>query len=189
MRTSDIVCGICLLGLLVAANGLSYTIPCDVNGLPKGCDQTRWKPCNFYSGQGHEVIHFNDSSHCGEGVPFDQMSSFQVGVWFVVQFTGGNGRCLEILMQAGECWGPHPSNHGQYNCQGRCGPSCGTPLSVCSNWSRDCLKHDVCSWFYGASGGYEDPNCGDEFKQAENDWFVDCLIDGRCKVANPACLN
>lgn len=30
-------------------------------------------------------------------------------------------------------------------CQGKCGPGCGD--IDCGAWARDCLRHDICSWY------------------------------------------
>lgn len=45
---------------------------------------------------------------------------------------------------------------------------------VCSNWAADCLRHDVCSYYYGATGGGKDGNCGDEYDDAVDDTINLC---------------
>jgi hypothetical protein len=55
-----------------------------------------------------------------------------------------------------------------YGCMGRCGSDCGGWLP--SSWTKDCLDHDACSYRNSASGGASDPNCGDEFNEAADDW-------------------
>jgi hypothetical protein len=56
-----------------------------------------------------------------------------------------------------------------YGCMGRCGLDCGSGAP--SSWTRDCLNYDACSYRNGASGGSIDPNCGDEFNEAADDWM------------------
>jgi hypothetical protein len=55
-----------------------------------------------------------------------------------------------------------------YGCMGRCGSDCGGWLP--SSWTKDCMDHDACSYRNSASGGASDPNCGDEFNEAADDW-------------------
>ncbi len=59
-----------------------------------------------------------------------------------------------------------PNNYG---CMGRCGGDCG--WGAPSAWTKDCLDHDACSFRNSASGGASDPNCGDEFNEAADDWI------------------
>ena len=61
----------------------------------------------------------------------------------------------------------YPNNYG---CMGRCGADCGS-WWVASSWTKDCLDHDVCSYKNNASGGSSDPNCGDEYNEAADDWL------------------
>ena len=56
-----------------------------------------------------------------------------------------------------------------YGCMGRCGADCGR-WWVASAWTKDCLDHDQCSAVNNASGGSSDPNCGDEFDEAADDY-------------------
>lgn len=81
-----------------------------------------------------------------------------------------NGQCYGVVMRGGECWGTNPINNGNYDCQGSCGGGCGNWYQ-CRGWGFDCLRHDACSWFYGATGANCDLNCGDEFVQAQDDWW------------------
>eukprot|EP00455_Lapot_gusevi_P026694 TRINITY_DN2815_c0_g1_i1.p2 TRINITY_DN2815_c0_g1~~TRINITY_DN2815_c0_g1_i1.p2 ORF type:complete len:184 (-),score=43.36 TRINITY_DN2815_c0_g1_i1:91-642(-) len=171
-----------VLALLATLSSISaYTIPCTKDGLPAGCDNTRFKPCGTYTG--YPVILDFINYNCKNENPTNSASTspFQLGNRYIVQFKAPTDQCKEILMQVGECWGAHPTNGGTYNCQGRCGPSCGSK-TTCSNWAKDCLKHDVCSWYYGSSGGASDPACGGAFNQAQNDWITDCLFGNSCKI-------
>ncbi|KAJ3268186.1 hypothetical protein HDV01_003350 [Terramyces sp. JEL0728] len=153
-------------------------IPCTIAGTPSGCDNTRIVSCGTLSG--YPVIPSGSNTLCS-----DTPNSFHRGDKYIVQFNQGKGgTCFEILMENGECWGTNPINNGEYNCQGRCGASCGGTL--CSNWAHDCLKHDVCSWYFGASGGSGDANCGDEYAQATNDFLSNCLFNGKCTLASPS---
>lgn len=57
-----------------------------------------------------------------------------------------------------------------YECMGRCGPGCQPWYAFDSAWCKDCLDHDQCSNVFYASGGSSDPNCGDEYDEAADDW-------------------
>lgn len=61
----------------------------------------------------------------------------------------------------------YPNNYG---CMGRCGADCGS-WWIPSSWTKDCLDHDMCSYLNNASGGSSDPNCGDEYNEAADDWL------------------
>lgn len=102
----------------------------------------------------------------------------------LVQFTQGHpgGACTEILMRVGEMWG-HDSDGDLYDCQGRCGPGCQVrEKNACSNWSRLCLQHDVCSYYYNSRGAFLDRNCGHLFTAAGRDFTVNCFADHRCRL-------
>jgi|GEM_PF-1562440 len=55
-----------------------------------------------------------------------------------------------------------------YGCMGRCGAGCS---GIGGGWTQDCLDHDTCSFYNNSSGGSGDPNCGDEFVAAEDDFW------------------
>ncbi len=57
-----------------------------------------------------------------------------------------------------------------YGCMGRCGGDCGR-WWIPSAWTKDCMDHDQCSHKNYSSGGSSDPNCGDEFDEAADDWL------------------
>jgi hypothetical protein len=57
-----------------------------------------------------------------------------------------------------------------YECMGRCGPGCQPWYAIGSAWCKDCMDHDQCSNVFYASGGGSDPNCGDEYDEAADDW-------------------
>merc|ERR1712083_250393 len=108
---------------------------------------------------------------------------------YVVKFYDADSTCYAIRMEAGECWGDHPTNGGKYNCMGQCGGGCEEDdwWRVCSNWARDCLKHDVCSWYFSSSGQDADPNCGSDYDHAYWDGATWCLWwwEGQCEgIAN-----
>ena len=156
----------------------SYRRPCvyGTTNTPSGCDPNRVKPCSELSASNGEIlIGQNGNSDCLDNAPHlsDTVNGNGANT-YVVQFDGADGQCLAIRMEGGECWGAHPTNGGDYDCQGLCGPGCEGAAAVCSNWGRDCLKHDVCSWYFSSSGGALDSNCGDEFGQAANDYSTCC---------------
>jgi hypothetical protein len=161
------------------ANVQAHSPPClaGTTNLPEGCDPNRIKPCAAF---GHSpaaiTIGQHDNSDCSDNSPrlrdtIEDPSSPENE--YYVQFSDKDGNCMGIIMHGGECWGTQPQNSGNYDCMGRCGPGCGT--WACSNWGRDCLKHDVCSFYYSASGGAGDDHCGDEYQQALNDWGHCCV--------------
>ncbi len=55
--------------------------------------------------------------------------------------------------------------NGDYSCMGRCGVGCGS-----YDWTQDCLEHDACSRHYYSTDGIGDHNCGDEYKNAADDY-------------------
>ena len=57
-----------------------------------------------------------------------------------------------------------------YGCMGRCGADCGN-VFIPSAWTKDCMDHDVCSYYNNSSGGSSDVNCGDEYDEAIDDWL------------------
>lgn len=90
---------------------------------------------------------------------------------------GGTSYFEDILVGAN--WGYNSTNKSDYNCMGRCGASC-TGASVYPNrYTLDCLEHDACSYRFSASGGSSDTNCGDEFREAADD-FDSYVVGGRC---------
>jgi len=96
--------------------------------------------------------------------------------WQVGKDDASKGKCYAITVISGECWGNHPTTGSNYECQGRCGAGCsGLP----GGWAADCLKHDICSWYFGATGGTNDNYCGLTYKHASNDLF--------CSSGTPNC--
>ena len=80
--------------------------------------------------------------------------------------------------------GKHSDDSGKWDCNGRCGPGCGT--WACSNWARDCLKHDVCGWYFEATGGSSNQDCGDEFDEAIWDTATPCS-SSTCRGDQSSC--
>lgn len=58
---------------------------------------------------------------------------------------------------------------GTDNCVGRCGPGCGNRFSL-SAWGKDCLDHDMCVRQYGEAFNPFAKDCGDEFREAADDY-------------------
>lgn len=57
------------------------------------------------------------------------------------------------------------------NCIGRCGVKCGLPGKD-GQYTRDCAEHDDCVADHDGPGVFgEDDNCGDEFGDADDDFF------------------
>ena len=146
-----------VLGLCTA-----YAPPCvyGTTNSPSGCDPNRIRPCDQISTSRANVISQNTDHHCSSSPKLRDTIQGNGENTYVVQFDGADGECLAIRMEGGECWGQHPVNGGSYDCMGRCGAGCGS--WPCSNWGPDCLKHDVCSWYFTAWGLFLDQRCGDE---------------------------
>ncbi|MCH2191835.1 MAG: hypothetical protein MK188_13000 [Gammaproteobacteria bacterium] len=77
---------------------------------------------------------------------------------------GSNGRTVRRNIRVG-------SSYKGGQCMGRCGAACGGWLP--SAWTKDCLDHDICIVDQnGQNGGAGDTNCGDEFRQAADDYIT-----------------
>lgn len=110
--------------------------PCTPS-ISTNCTQ-RFSACGHH--QDLPVLHARDATPCN--LPGGRLKANEV---LVVQFysgTPGSTNCLEIAVRVGECWGLDQDGDS-YDCLGLCGVGCAE--QVCSNWSRNCLKHDVCS--------------------------------------------
>lgn len=152
--------------------------PCRVDQT-EGC-VPRVKDCGSHSPDTYDHrIKQGKNTDCGSNGHIDPHGN---DGRYLVQFTGSDGSCHEIVMRVGECWGKNPNNGGTYNCNGRCGPSCGNGRT-CSNWAYDCLVHDACSWYYSSKGGRFDSHCGDEVATAQDDYASWCMWPrkGKCE--------
>jgi len=158
----------------------TYKIPCVYNAqTPSGCaDRVRTVPCGSINPNGHPTLTINDKPAC-ESAPVKLQQILNVQFY---QNPNTND-CLEITAQIGECWGKNPINSGVYECQGECGAGCikGCGLfNLGGGWSRNCFRHDICSWYFGASGGGSDKHCGKSYDQASGDTF-NC----KCDIKDP----
>jgi len=148
----------------------TYKIPCTKEGLPANCEQrVRNVVCNSVNPNGYPTVTIDEEFNC-ESYKLNHRQ------WINVQFyqITGTTTCQEVTMQVGECWGKQPKTGSGYDCQGECGAGCINGCGIFSlggGWSRNCLRHDVCSWYYGASGGGNDAYCGKSYKQADHDIF------------------
>jgi len=158
----------------------TYKIPCvEGSATPSGCDPNRVRTvtCNVKNSNGFDTVLLDEKLSC-ESAKLSAQQTLNVQFY---QITGTNN-CLEITMKVGECWGKHPKTGSTYDCQGECGASCINGCGIFSlggGWSRNCLRHDICSWHFGASGGGSDPHCGKSYNQASGDIFnCNCEIPG-----------
>ena len=94
--------------------------------------------------------------------------------------------CVETIVRYPDNWGNIPNTVNFYNCMGKCGSSC------LGAWvSRDCLKHDVCSYFKSlamedpATGFCRDFDCGDETAQSVANCWSRSGMDGSPVVCSP----
>ena len=193
-----------VLAVFLDGTKSSYDIPCTSSGYPISIcnndriqsvtcgDSSTYNPPTGYDLNGAIEILKDSNTVCMNNSPklrdtIDDGSS-NLNKYYV-EFDDSAGNCYGIIMHGGECWGDNP-NGGNYDCQGRCGRGCGSLFTLCSNWGRDCLRHDVCSWYFEASGGRNDINCGDEYNMAFNDWYQCCftlICDAGCKGPSSAC--
>jgi len=161
----------------------NYKIPCVYNAAkPAGCatDRVRTVTCGAINTNGFPTLTISDETACGNNIPKLQQT---INVQFYQN--PGTSNCLEITAQFGECWGVNPINGGDYGCQGQCGAGCinGCGLfSLGGAWARNCLRHDICSWYFGASGGGSSPQCGKSYDQAAKD-----LLSCECKLSGHTC--
>ncbi|SNR15493.1 hypothetical protein [Tenacibaculum jejuense] len=84
------------------------------------------------------------------------------------EYDDRNGRSYSDNVKVGS------KPRANYGCMGRCGADCGR-WWIPSAWTKDCMDHDQCSNIFNASGGSSDPNCGDEFNEAADDYVFGVL--------------
>jgi hypothetical protein len=101
---------------------------------------------------------YNDLNLANEGITCIRKGTVVTAQWN----TRYSGYVAENIV-VGTNW---PNGYG---CMGRCGSDCG--WGAPSAWTKDCMDHDACSYRNKASGGASDPNCGDEFNEAADDWI------------------
>lgn len=83
-----------------------------------------------------------------------------------------NGRDVKGNQVVGKSYTSDSGFTGQ--CMGRCGGACG--WGAPSSWAKDCLDHDICIVDQDGSNGLSgDPNCGNEFNQAADDYAFGVL--------------
>jgi len=138
--------------------------------VPAGCEQ-RIVPCG------------NILDHGGADSVIDPTTNTWCINWriyipevYIVQWIDANSSCWEVKMTIGECWGVHPKNGGSYGCMGKCGGGCGN--INCGAWARDCLRHDICSWFHTSTDGSSDANCGYAYDLAADDYLSNRFCTG-----------
>lgn len=110
----------------------------------------------------------------------------EVGKTATATWTDSTGKTCSWEGIIGENFGVNEVNHGNYSCNGRCGAACdGGPLrgSLGNAYTQDCWSHDICSWFNNAEGGPKDPNCGNAFDDAQDDYLFG--ISSGCGSRNP----
>eukprot|EP00026_Physarum_polycephalum_P013413 Phypoly_transcript_13809.p1 GENE.Phypoly_transcript_13809~~Phypoly_transcript_13809.p1 ORF type:complete len:234 (+),score=28.38 Phypoly_transcript_13809:173-874(+) len=149
----------------------SYTIPCTEKGTPEGCDDTRIRTVEcgtINSAYEFTTVTINDTTPCN-------LAQIRLHDTLHIQFykIPGTNNCLEMTARIGECWGLNPINKDTYSCQGQCGPGCVTGCGGLNGgtWASSCFRHDICSWYFGSTGGLLDSKCGTAFAQASSDFF------------------
>jgi len=184
---------IILIALLAAISyaQTGYKIPCIAGSKskPAGCEK-RIKRCKEFTKaeKGDAIVIKKDKNYKCSAMTPRMKDTVHLGDvsenTYYVEFDDRKGKCYAIIMQAGECWGKHPTNtDSTYDSQGKCGSS---STNGQANWARDCLKHDACSWYFGATGKAADKDCGDEFYHAHLDWS---RPGTSCKTYGNSCKN
>ena len=160
-----------------------HSRPCTPE-ITQNCTAGRFVACGKTAAANLSMLHARDASKCqvraGRLIP---------GQKVLVQFFSGApgglrhlGACMEIVVQVGECWGLD-SDGDSYDCLGLCGVGCQpNHANACSNWARNCLKHDVCSYYYNSKGGAAYLHCGWAFNIAAADYLQPCMIDSTCTL-------
>jgi hypothetical protein len=83
---------------------------------------------------------------------------------------GVHGMAYAYFDRSGATCERHWRQYGKYepSCAGRCGSGCN---SWDRNYTQDCFDHDWCTKIISGAGGLgSDPNCGDEFWHADDDY-------------------
>ncbi|KAL1589755.1 hypothetical protein WHR41_01452 [Cladosporium halotolerans] len=96
------------------------------------------------------------------------VTCLEVGSSATARWTNSAGQTCTFSGIVGSNYGANPSGSGDYSCNGRCGAGC-SGASVGNAYTQDCFSHDICSYFYSASGGASDPNCGAAYNDAVDD--------------------
>lgn len=87
---------------------------------------------------------------------------------------GRNGADVRGVQKVGKTHTSRTGSGFKGQCMGRCGGACGGWAP--SAWAKDCLDHDICIVDQDGSNGLSnDPNCGDEFNQAADDYAFGVL--------------
>lgn len=117
----------CVIFLKCLTWALEVSRPCTPQ-ITQNCTPGRFVPCG--STANHRVLHARDATKCQ--VPAGRLRPQQL---VVVQFFSGppglRGKCMEILLQVGECWGMD-SEGDSYDCLGLCGAGCQWKGSICA---------------------------------------------------------
>ncbi len=122
-------------------------------------------PTNFIYGQkAMRSIEISSNRSTGN----DGITCINRNSSYFLQYTNQFNQVISATRVAGYNGG------GTYGCMGRCGANCGR-WWIPSAWTLDCFEHDECSLNYSASGGGSDPNCGDEFDEAMDDYVFGVL--------------
>jgi len=99
-----------------------------------------------------------DADGCGED---GAVCLWGTNGWdYAIYDPGSDGTCVWRWAQYGE---------NEANCSGRCGAGCNHWFDDDYTW--DCFDHDRCVDHYGGSSMWDNSNCGDEFWEADDDYW------------------
>lgn len=162
-----------------------FEVPCDSSTKSTSNDGYRigWGMGSSY---GVSCAHNYDSGKSFKRQPCGSSSTQAYDVFFQ---TKDDGKCWKVSdMYVNDHWYTYHSNKSgaDYTCMGRCGPGC-AGYGGCHNFGKDCMKHDVCSYF--VRGSAHTSIC-DEYKdQAVDEWMNNCgwFRNGKCLYDAPSC--
>jgi hypothetical protein len=101
----------------------------------------------------------------------DRVRCITKGATVTAVYDLANGARYAEAVLVGANWGTSVKGAGDYSCMGKCGAGCGL---FTKKYTKDCLDHDVCSHNVGATGGGANPDCGDEYRAASDDYNGAC---------------
>ncbi|MBI2389502.1 MAG: hypothetical protein HYV09_07890 [Deltaproteobacteria bacterium] len=93
------------------------------------------------------------------------------GIWYI----RCNANSWAVHDSSGHCLSGESVYAGKYStdCLGKCGPGC-----TGAGYTYDCLDHDRCGRIHGGSTNPGDGNCGDEYWEADDDFWWSTI--GKC---------
>lgn len=151
-----------------------------------GLDHSTYEAYKAMEGEsgGDGLIDDGDVDSDGDGGR-SYLDFTNTGEWTSAKIQFGE-TCVETFVKTDDDWGEIDGLENGYDCMGTCGPGC-----LGFGRGRDCLKHDVCSFFKSyalkedANGFCKDIDCGDEAAQS----VINCWIRNQFILDEPVICN